>query len=614
MTVSSTLHSGPVVVLTSTRTVLTLPDDTLLLAPATILISLATGKIVSVAPEVLPRSLFPPDTVYQDYSPKLLLPGLVDAHVHLNEPGRTEWEGFNTGTKAAASGGVTTVVDMPLNAIPPTTTLMGFKEKLAASQGQCWVDVGFYGGVVPGNADELLPLVEAGVRGFKGFLIDSGVEEFPAVSAKDIALAMTTLRDTPTTLMFHAEMLPPVAASVGDTVQQSDSPAQPTGELDSYSTFLDSRPPVFETCAVEEILSMAHLAPQLHLHIVHLSATECVPILRKARQDGINITAETCFHYLGLASDNIPDGDTRHKCCPPIRSQTNQDKLWDELADPNGCIKTIVSDHSPCTPELKLLPPHLQTIYQDGPRPAIRHFDSGIDMTPPEGEKQKEGVAAIDSVISVTPLEAEQGKEEGKGALSTNPSINASALPNEEKRAALTADSAVDVTLPQQEQKEVEPPVVDSTPQTNPAANDKTQGDFFAAWGGISSVGLGLPILHTTAAERAARGDAAPGILDIVRMCSQATARQVGLAHRKGGLRAGMDADVCVFDDADVWTLRAGDMRWKNRVSPWEGHTFQGRVHETWVRGRRVFQLGGENAGFVGGLPVGEALVERRTE
>jgi allantoinase len=196
MTVSNPPHSGPVVALASTRTVLTLSDDTLLLTPATILISLATGKIVSVAQEVLPRSLFPPETLYQDYSPKLLLPGLVDAHVHLNEPGRTEWEGFNTGTKAAASGGVTTVVDMPLNAIPPTTTLMGFKEKVAASQGQCWVDVGFYGGVVPGNADQLLPLVEAGVRGFKGFLIDSGVGVFtqPTLSG---SLIRTTGRRIP---------------------------------------------------------------------------------------------------------------------------------------------------------------------------------------------------------------------------------------------------------------------------------------------------------------------------------------------------------------------------------------------------------------------------------
>jgi allantoinase len=162
-------------VLVSTRAVLTLPDNTLVLTPATISISPVTGKIISIVPSVVPKSYFPLTTTYVDYGSKLLIPGLVDAHVHLNEPGRTEWEGFNTGTRAAASGGVTTVVDMPLNAIPPTTTLAGFKEKLAASQGQCWVDVGFYGGVIPGNADELLPLVEAGVRGFKGFLIESGV-------------------------------------------------------------------------------------------------------------------------------------------------------------------------------------------------------------------------------------------------------------------------------------------------------------------------------------------------------------------------------------------------------------------------------------------------------
>ncbi len=174
--------ASPLVVLVSTRAVLTLPNNTLLLTPATISISPSTGKIVGVTPEVLPRSAFPPSATYIDHSPKLLLPGLVDAHVHLNEPGRTEWEGFNTGTRAAATGGVTTVVDMPLNAIPPTTTVAGFRTKLDASRGQCWVDVGFYGGVIPGNAHELLPLVEAGVRGFKGFLIDSGVCTFAPFS------------------------------------------------------------------------------------------------------------------------------------------------------------------------------------------------------------------------------------------------------------------------------------------------------------------------------------------------------------------------------------------------------------------------------------------------
>lgn len=166
---------GPLSVLVSSRVVVTLPDDSLAITPASIVVSPITGKIISVIPEALPSTSFPAGTEYVDHTPKLLLPGLVDAHVHLNEPGRTEWEGFWTGTRAAASGGVTTVVDMPLNAIPPTTTLSGFEEKLRASRGQCWVDVGFYGGVIPGNADELRPLVEAGVRGFKGFLIESGV-------------------------------------------------------------------------------------------------------------------------------------------------------------------------------------------------------------------------------------------------------------------------------------------------------------------------------------------------------------------------------------------------------------------------------------------------------
>jgi len=349
---------------------------------------------------------------------------------------------------------------------------------------------------------------------------------------------MKTLKDAPTTLMFHAEIIPPIADSVGDSVQVSDPPLRPRGELNSYTTWLLSRPPAFETYAIEEILSIAHVAPDLHLHIVHLSAMECIPILREARKKGIKITAETCFHYLGFSSDEIEDGDTRHKCCPPIRNQVNQDRLWEEISDPEGCIKTIVSDHSPCTPELKLLPPHLQS----GHRPTMHQCDSGIDMT----------------------------------------------LPEEERLAAEEAEKA-----------RLDGPV-------------EIQGDFFAAWGGVSSVGLGLPILYTFAAEREARGDITPSIVDIVRMCSQATAQQVGLAHCKGGIRAGMDADFAVFDDADVWTLRAADMRWKNRCSPWEGHTFRGRVHETWLRGQKIFELGGPNDGFVGGKPIGRAITEKR--
>lgn len=186
MTVPNSSDVGPLTVLVSSRAVLTLADDSLLLTPATITISPKTGKIISAVPDILPSSSFPPSTTYIDHSPKILLPGLVDAHVHLNEPGRTEWEGFWTGTRAAASGGVTTVVDMPLNAIPPTTSVKNFEEKLAASRGKCWVDVGFYGGVIPGNAHELKPLVEAGVRGFKGFLIESGVRTLCPLLKKKI--------------------------------------------------------------------------------------------------------------------------------------------------------------------------------------------------------------------------------------------------------------------------------------------------------------------------------------------------------------------------------------------------------------------------------------------
>jgi allantoinase len=167
------------VVLVSTRAVIFDNEDNLVVSPATLTLSPQTGTIVSILPEILPASRFPPNTTYIDRSPLLLLPGLVDAHVHLNEPGRTEWEGFETGTKAAASGGVTTVIDMPLNAIPPTTTVSGLNEKIKAAEGQCWVDVGFYGGIIPGNTHELLPLVDAGVRGFKGFLIESGVRTPP---------------------------------------------------------------------------------------------------------------------------------------------------------------------------------------------------------------------------------------------------------------------------------------------------------------------------------------------------------------------------------------------------------------------------------------------------
>ena len=301
--------------------------------------------------------------------------------------------------------------------------------------------------------------------------------------------------------MFHAEMIPPIADSVGDDVQWSLPPLAPVGPLDEYNTFLASRPPSFETYAISEIIALADIAPKLPLHIVHLSAIEAIPLLRRARVAGVNITAETCPHYLSLTAEKVKDGDTRHKCCPPIRKQDNQDQLWSELLRRDSVIKTVVSDHSPCTPNIKLLPP-------------------GIPGS--SAHKVQEG-----------------------------------------------------------------------------------QGDFFAAWGGVSSVGLGLSILWTESKRRGFT------IEDVAKWCCSNTAKQVGLDRHKGDLRVGFDADVAIFDDEATFTVAHNSMLFRNKCSPYEGKILRGVVKETWLRGRRVYSRSegfGEKEG-----PLGKLLLERRT-
>jgi allantoinase len=324
---------------------------------------------------------------------------------------------------------------------------------------------------------------------------------------------MVALASSPTTLLFHAEMIPPISDSVGDDVQTSLPPLQPTGPLNAYATFLSSRPPAFETYAIEEVLSLAHLAPNLPLHIVHLSAVECIPILRAARASGIKITAETCFHYLALCAEDVSKGDTRHKCCPPIRGSTNREGLWTELSniDQDSVIQTVVSDHSPCTPELKLLPDHL----------------------------------------NVT-----NGHSKGR-------------------------------------------------------SNEEEKGDFFSAWGGISSVGLGLPILWTSTH---ANTHVAPlDILDVVKLCCVNTAKQVGLSHRKGAIAPGMDADICVFDPEGTFVVERAEMLFRNKVSPYQGKKMYGCVRETYLRGTSVFKRDAEAAGFgAEKRPRGVLLLEKR--
>ncbi len=263
-----------------------------------------------------------------------LLPGLVDTHVHVNEPGRTDWEGFAAATRAAAAGGVTTVCDMPLNSLPPTISAAALAEKRAAAAGKCWVDVAFWGGAVPGNEASLRPLHDAGVIGFKCFLLDSGVPEFPPLEVAELRSALSTLAEVDALLIVHAE----------DATQ-----IKPVSGRD-FGSFVASRPPAAERRAIEKVISAA-AATGGRVHIVHLSAAECVAMIAGAKAAGIRLTAETCPHYLYFAAEQVPEGATEFKCCPPVRDSINREALWRGLeADVIDCV---VSDHSPCPPELK---------------------------------------------------------------------------------------------------------------------------------------------------------------------------------------------------------------------------------------------------------------------
>jgi allantoinase len=378
---------------------------------------------------------------------EVLLPGLVDTHVHVNEPGRTEWEGFDTATRAAAAGGVTTIIDMPLNSIPPTTTLAGLQAKQQRARSQAHVDIGFWGGAVPGNAHEIEPLHDAGVFGFKCFLVDSGVEEFPPLDADGFTAAMTETARVGALLIVHAE----------DAGVISRAPA---AHGRTYSTFLSSRPPAAEDRAIATVLSTAE-ATGGRAHILHLSSADALAELHAARAAGVDVSVETCPHYLALDAASIPDGATQFKCCPPIRDDANRDRLWAGLRA--GDIDMIVSDHSPCTVELKQ-------------------------------------------------LEA---------------------------------------------------------------------GDFGAAWGGIASVQLGLPVVWSAAR---ARGHS---LADVVRWMATAPADRVGLGH-KGRIEIGADADLCVLVPDAEFVVDPQRLLHKNPISAYGGQRLSGAVRQTWLRGTRV--------------------------
>jgi allantoinase len=279
-----------------------------------------------------------------DFGDAVVLPGLVDSHVHINEPGRTEWEGFETATRAAAAGGVTMLVDMPLNCVPETIDVEALEAKRAAAQGKTWVDWAAWGGVIRGNAQELKALAGAGIPGLKCFLIHSGIDGFKWVGEADLRLALAELRGTGLPLLAHAEFAGPVEAATAELDRMG-------ADWRSYGTYLRSRPDAAE---VEAIGLLVRLAEEFEtpIHIVHLASAEALPMLEGAKQRGVPITVETCVQYLWFAAEEIPDGATEFKCAPPIRGRENREALWAGLED--GLIDLVATDHSPCPPEMKL--------------------------------------------------------------------------------------------------------------------------------------------------------------------------------------------------------------------------------------------------------------------
>ncbi|HEY5878914.1 MAG TPA: allantoinase AllB [Nakamurella sp.] len=378
---------------------------------------------------------------------EVLLPGLVDTHVHVNEPGRTQWEGFASATRAAAAGGVTTIIDMPLNSIPPTTTVAALELKRAAARDQAFVDVGFWGGAIPGNQADLRPLHDDGVFGFKCFLLHSGVDEFPHLEADEMEADMAVLKDFDSLMIVHAE----------------DSRAidrAPSAEGDQYQRFLNSRPRGAENIAIAEVIERARWTGA-RAHILHLSSSDALPMIASAKRDGVRLTVETCPHYLTLIAEEIPNGATAYKCCPPIREVGNRELLWQGLMD--GTIDCIVSDHSPSTLDLK----------------------------------------------------------------------------------------------------------------------DLENGDFAVAWGGVSSLQLGLPIIWTEARRRGIT------LEQVVEWMSARPAKLAGLPV-KGKLALGYDADLSVFAPDEAFVVDVSRLKHKNPITPYDRRALSGVVRRTFLRGAEV--------------------------
>jgi allantoinase len=307
--------------------------------PAALLVR--DGKIA----DVVSTGQVPQNFTALEFGESAILPGLVDSHVHINDPGRADWEGFETATRAAAAGGYTTLVDMPLNCLPSTATVAGLAAKRQAAQGRCWVDWLAWGGVVGGNHADIEALAAAGVAGFKCFLIHPGIDGFTMVTERDLRAALPHVARTGLPLLVHAELPGPVEEATCRLLNKN-------ADWRRYSTYLQSRPEEAELSAIRLLLLLCR-EYEVRLHIVHLSASQALSELCAARSQGLPVSVETCPHYLHFCAEEIPNGATLCKCAPPIRSRENREKLWQGLRD--GIIDLVVTDHSPCPPAMKRL-------------------------------------------------------------------------------------------------------------------------------------------------------------------------------------------------------------------------------------------------------------------
>ncbi len=400
----------------------------------------------------------------------VVMPGLVDTHVHINEPGRTQWEGFASATRAAAAGGVTTLIEMPLNSIPATTTVPAFQEKINATDGKLFVDTGFWGGVVPGNAQELHGLWHAGCFGFKCFLVESGVPEFPCVTEPDLREALPVLAELKAPLLVHAELPQAIEAAMR---QSQVSAADPR----AYKTWLDSRPRAAENLAIDLLLRLA-AEFGASIHVVHLSSSDAIPALSTARANHINVSVETCPHYLAFTAEKIADGATQFKCAPPIRESENREKLWSGLSD--GTIDMIATDHSPCPPEMK----------------------------------------------------------------------------------------------------------------------QQQTGSFLDAWGGIPSLQLSLSVVWTEACRRGY------SLSQLAKWMCEAPARLAGLAHKKGSIAIGRDADLVIWNPDAKFQVEPAKLLHRHKLTPYAGRELSGIVETTFLRGQKIFERG-----ELSGAPAGRLLL-----